>query len=115
MEQLATNAKSSFVLLGADRRDPQWEWSYALINSAYVPGMCSVEVVGEEHLLAAANSTDTDAEEASTPARLLGDAPQHRQPQLQQLAQAAWSTAEVAPGLSTCNPDFAACSSQTKS
>lgn len=34
--------------------------------------MGSVEVAGEEHLLAAANSTDTKVEEVSAEARLLG-------------------------------------------
>lgn len=48
-----------------DRQDPQWEWSYLLINSAHVPGVGSVEVLGEEHLLAAAKSTATEAEEAN--------------------------------------------------
>jgi len=70
--QLATSAKSSFVFPGADSRDPWWEYGYALLNSACAPGMSSVEVVGEEHLLSAANSTDTQTVETSTPARVLG-------------------------------------------
>lgn len=52
VEQLAACAKSLFVLPGADRWDSQWEWSYALADSACAPGMGSEEVVGEEQFLA---------------------------------------------------------------
>lgn len=78
--------------------------------------MGSVEVVGAEDLLAAANSTGNQGGGGEHADEAVGaDGLQRQQPQLQQLARAARSTAEVAPGLSRCNPDFEACSSQTKS
>lgn len=52
VERLAASAKSLFVLPAADRWDSQWEWSYALANSACVPGIGSEEVGVEEQFLA---------------------------------------------------------------
>lgn len=79
-------------------------------NSAYVPGMGSIDMLGE-HLLAAAHSTDTEAEEAAHQQGSWGRGSQCKQPQLQELAQAAQSTAEIAQAnLSRCNPDFTSCS-----